>query len=328
MIRFLYRDGQGVVSTHLQTDDLSEALRDPAGLLWIDMANVPKEIVESIFVENFGFHPLAIDDALDESHVPKIDDWQQYLYIVLRAVSHDSDAPGQFEIPEQDIFLGPNYIVTYSQQPIAALDRVWNVCQKDQRWLKRGSGHLLYRLADEFVSESVTSVEELENELELIEVQIFSGVKPAMSERLFTLKRSILQLRRIVIPQRDVLAKLARNEYAVIDSSDRVFFRDVYDHLRQLDNLLEDLVILVGGARESYLSVVNNRMNEVMKTLTVITAFFLPLAFITGFFGMNFFQAVSSFDAWTSTLAFMVVLAGMALIPILMFLWMRRRAWI
>lgn len=328
MIRILFHDGRGGVNAHLQTDNLTDALKDPAGLLWIDLTNVSLETVEPILARTFGFHPLAIDDALRESHVPKIDDWQQYLYIVLRAVSHINGDRGQFEIPEQDIFLGPNYLVTYSQEPIAALNRVWSICQKDQRWMKRGPGHLLYRLADELASEAITVVEDMENELEIIEGQIFTEAKPAMLERLLKLKRDILQLRRIIVPQRDVLNKLARNEYQIIDTSDQIFFRDVYDHLLQLDDLLNDLVILVGGARDSYLSLVNNRMNDVVKTLTVITAFFMPLAFITGFFGMNFFQAVSPFRAWTSGVAFIIVLAAMALIPLVMFLWMRNRSWI
>ena len=328
MIRILHWDGQGEVNTNLQMENLAEALKDPAGLLWLDMSTVSVETAEHILVNTFRFHPLAIDDALHESHVPKINDWQQYLYIVLRAASHNSDNSGQYRIPEQDIFLGPNYIVTYSQEPIAAVDRVWRTSQKDQRWESHGSGYLLYRLVDEFASEAIVVVEEMENELELLEDQIFSEANPVTLERLFTLKRSILQLRRIMTPQREVVSKLARNEYAVIEASDRIFFRDVYDHLLRLDTLLDDLVILVGGARDSYLSVVNNRMNEVMKTLTVITAFFMPLAFITGFFGMNFFQTISPLEAWTSRLAFTVVLAAMALIPLAMFLWMRRRAWI
>ncbi|MFN2188574.1 MAG: magnesium/cobalt transporter CorA [Candidatus Promineifilaceae bacterium] len=328
MIRILYRDAQGEVNSNLQIDNLIEALKDTEGLLWLDITNEPDESVEPILADAFGFHPLAIDDALHESHVPKLDDWQQYLYIVLRAVCCEGDESEQFEILEQDIFLGPNYIVTYSQQPIAALERVWNLSQKDQRWLKRRADHLLYRLADEFVSDSVSFVEEIEVELDQIEVQIFSEISPAISERLSSLKRRILSLRRTVIPQRDVMAKLARTEYEVVDPSDLIFFRDVYDHLLRLDNLLNDLVILVGSARDSYLSIVNNRMNEIMKTLTVITAFFMPLAFITGFFGMNFFHSVSPFGVWTSSLAFVIVMAAMVLIPIIMFLWMRRRAYI
>jgi magnesium transporter len=288
----------------------------------------PIETVEPILTRTFGFHPLAIDDALHESHVPKVDDWQEYLYIVLRAVNHTDAVTNHLQVPELDVFLGSNFVVTYYQEQIDAVDRVWDVCQKDQRWIDRGAGHLLYRLVDELVSEAVTAVEGMQDELEEIEDQLFAKAEPDTLERLFAQKRSILQLRRIIVPQRDVLNKLARNEYLTVKDVDRIFFRDVYDHLLQLDDLLDDMLILVGGALDAYLSVVNNRMNDIMKTLTVITALFMPLAFLTGFFGMNFFQAVAPLEAWTGELAFVVVLAIMLLIPLAMFWWMRHRSWV
>jgi magnesium transporter len=328
MIRILYRDEQGEVNTHLPVEDLAGALKDPRGLIWIDMAIDPIEVVEPILTDTFNFHPLAIDDALHESHVPKVDDWQEYLYIVLRAVNHTNAGAKQLQVPELDVFLGSNFVVTYYQDPIDAVDRVWEVCQKDQRWIDRGAGHLLYRLVDELVSEAVTAVEEMQDELEEIEDQLFAKAEPDTLERLFAQKRNILQLRRIVVPQRDVLNKLSRNEYLTVKDEDRIFFRDVYDHLLQLDEMLDDMLILVGGALDAYLSVVNNRMNDIMKTLTVITALFMPLAFITGFFGMNFFQAVAPPKTWTGELAFVVVLVIMFLVPIAMFWWMRHRSWV
>jgi magnesium transporter len=134
-------------------------------------------------------------------------------------------------------------------------------------------------------------------------------------------------LRRIVAPQREVLNKLARGEYDVIDEERRVFFRDVYDHLVRMHDIIEGLRDLVSSALDTYLSVVNNRMNDVMKALTVITTLFMPLSFLSGFFGMNFFQPVVSLNAWTGSLAFGLTLGAMALLPAGMYLWMRRRAW-
>jgi magnesium transporter len=130
-----------------------------------------------------------------------------------------------------------------------------------------------------------------------------------------------------VAPQREVLNKLARGDYALIDARDRMFFRDVYDHLVRLYDISESLRDLVGGALDTYLSVVNNRMNDVMKTLTVITTLFMPMSFLVGFFGMNFFQATVPFEAWTGRVAFGFVIATMIVVPLGMFLWMRRRAW-
>jgi magnesium transporter len=292
------------------------------------MANIQFETVEPILTSTFGFHPLAIEDAFHESHIPKVDDWQEYLFIVFRAVKFPNVELDLLQVPELDVFLGPNFVVSYHHEPLTAVDKVWGICLKDQRWTKRGAEHLLYLLADELVSEAVTVVDRMYEELEQIEDQLFSEARPVTLERLFKLNRITLQLRRILVPQRDVLNRLARNDYPTIKAEDRVFFRDIYDHTLQLNHLLDDILILVGRARDTYLSIINNRMNDIMKTLTVITALFMPLAFITGFFGMNFFQAVTPLETWTSEISFMLVLAIMLLVPLSMFLWMRHRFWI
>ena len=134
-------------------------------------------------------------------------------------------------------------------------------------------------------------------------------------------------LRRIIAPQREVLNKMARGGYATIPPEQSIFFRDVYDHLVRLYDIIDSLRDLVSGALDSYLSVVSNRMNEVMKTLTVITTLFMPISFLAGFFGMNFFQPTYPFPAWTSSPAFIIALILMAFTPVGMLLWMRRRAW-
>jgi magnesium transporter len=328
MIRILYQDENGDVLTDLTVHALAKTFEKKAGVLWVDFAEEHTEVVEPILNDSFNFHPLTIDDALRESHTPKLEDWQDYLYLVLRAASQMPGDSEQREAPELDVFLGLNFVVTYHNYPIDAVDQVWELCQKDPRWLSKGTGRLLYRLSDQLVSEAVTAVEQMYVDLDHLEDEIFAAAEPETLEQLFTLKRNVLQLRRIVGPSWDVLNKLSRNDYPVVDEADRIFFRDVYDHFRQLDNLLNDILILVGSALDTYLSVVNNRMNDIMKTLTVITALFMPLAFITGFFGMNFFQSAVPLRAWTGSLAFIIILFAMAITPLIMLWWMRRRAWI
>jgi magnesium transporter len=182
-------------------------------------------------------------------------------------------------------------------------------------------------LADELVASYMPVVEEIDEAIESIEDLIFDEPRPALLERLFAVKRGLLDLRRIVTPQREVINKLARDQYEVISAEDRIFFRDVYDHLVRLHGINESLRDLVGDALEAYLSIVNNRMNEVMKTLTIITTMFMPISFLVGFFGMNFFQSVTPLEAWTSQPAFLVTLAGIILIPAALYLWIRQRAW-
>ena len=328
MIRALYRMGDGAIRADLSPAEFSAALHDKDGLLWVDFAAEPPDVCEPILRETFGFHPLAVDDALEESHVPKVDDWGAYLYLVLHAVVFDPQGDEMVNTLELDLFVGHNYLVTHQTQPIPSVDRVWTTCQRDERHLQKGPEHLLYRLADELATGYMPVVEEIDAAIDRIEDQIFDDPAPSVLERTFKLKRALLHLRRIIAPQREVLNKLARGDYAVIAARDRIFFRDVYDHFVRLHDIVESLRDLVSGALDTYVSVVSNRMNEVMKTLTIITTLFMPLSFVVGFFGMNFFQAVVPLDAWTGKMAFALTLAGMGGIPVGMYLWMRRRAWL
>ncbi len=327
MIQSLYRTHDGQTRVDLGPEVLATALQDTQGLLWVDLFDEPAENCMPLLRETFGFHPLAVDDALEEAHIPKMDDWGQYIYLVLHAVAFDEQDDEPIQTLELDIFLGKNYLVTYRTQALGAVDRLWKACQRDKRHLQRGTGRLLYRLADEVISDYMPTVEQIDEAIDQIEDQIFDNPTPSILEQIFTLKRSLLRLRRIIAPQREVLNKLARGDPALIEVEDRVFFRDVYDHLVRLYDITEGLRDLVGGALETYLSVVNNRMNEVMKILTIITTLFMPLSFLVGFFGMNFFQPVVPLDAWTGRLAFALTLAAMLILPVGMYLWMRRRAW-
>jgi len=327
MIRSLYFTTDGQIHADLSQDELAMALQDPQGLLWMDFEATPAEMDEKVLIDVFGFHPLAVDDALQETHVPKVDDWGKYLYIVLSAVAVEKNGDSLLNVLELDVFLGQNYMVTHHDQPIAAQQRVWDACQRDDRHLRRGVDHLLYRLVDEVVAQYMPVVEEIDDEIDRIEDEIFNNPGPDVLSRIFSLKRAVLQMRRVLGPQREVLNRLARDDYEVIDARARVYFRDVYDHLVRLHDLTESLRDLIGGALDTYLSVINNRMNDIMKTLTVITTLFMPITFLSGFFGMNFFQPSYPLDIWTGLPAFLITLGIFILTPLFMFLWIRRRGW-
>jgi magnesium transporter len=328
MIRSLFYSPGKPMRTDIPPSEFTRLLRDRKGLLWADFFNEPPESAEPILL-NFGFHPLAIDDALQETHTPKIDDWGDYIYLVLNMMNYKR-VDGIFEssIDELDIFLGRNYVITHHDQPMPAIEDAWSACQRDQRHVQDGPDHLLYRIIDSLVMGYMPLVEEIDRQIDEIEDQVFDRPHRSTLEQIFALKRILLSMRRILLPQREVLNKLARDDYRVIDPKDRVFFRDIYDHLVRLHDLNENLRDLVGGAMDTYLSVINNRMNEVMKTLTVITTLFMPITFVTGFFGMNFFEPIAHLTGWTSQQVFGVVLGIMLATPVLMFLWMRRRTWL
>ena len=328
MIRTLFYSSGKPIRTEVSPTDFPKLLEEPKGLLWVDFIDEPPETAEPI-LRGFGFHPLAIDDALQETHTPKIDDWGEYIYIVLNLMNYRKEN-GVFEseIDELDIFLGPNYVITHHDQPMAAIEETWAACQRDERHVHDGPDHLLYRIIDSLVMGYMPLVEEIDRQIDEIEDQVFDRPHRSTLEQIFALKRLLLSMRRILLPQREVLNKLARDDYRVIDPKDRVFFRDIYDHLVRLHDLNENLRDLVGGALDTYLSVINNRMNEVMKILAVITTLFMPITFVTGFFGMNFFEPVAHLTGWTSRQVFEVTLGIVLAVPAIMYLWMRRRTWL
>jgi len=326
MIRSLLISPDHQVSYDLPSASWVDAIRQPEGLLWVDFQATDPQEDEILMREIFHFHPLAIDDALQETHLPKLDDWDDYLYIVLQNVVFNPDGE-HLETLELDIFLGMNFLVTHHDYAIAPLDHVWDICAKDERIPRRGVDYLLYRLMDEVIASYMPVVESLDLEIDRIEDQLFNSPTQQALEELFTLKRFVLHLRRMVGPQREVLNKLARDEYRVIDAQSRVYFRDIYDHLVRLYDICETLRDLVSGALDTYLSVVNNRMNDIVKTLTIITTIFMPLTFITGFFGMNFFQPEPGSLPWTGRLFFLISMGLMVVLPVAMIFWLRRRGW-
>lgn len=329
MIHSIFFKSGKPLQTDLKPDALLKAFHTRRGMLWVDFVGEPPEVCQPI-LESFGFHALAIDDALQETHSPKIDDWGNYIYLVLNYMHLNGVDESQWdtEIDELDIFLGPNYVVTHHDNPMNTIDAVLDSCKRDTRALNEGADHLLYKIIDNVVTDYMPIVERIDDEIDEIEDQVFDRPTPGTLERLFALKRVLLAMRRILLPQREVLNKLARDDYAVIDRKDRIFFRDIYDHLVRLHDLNETMRDLVGGALDTYLSVINNRMNEVMKTLTIITTLFMPLTFVTGYFGMNFFEPQGMMEAWTSPLAFYTMLIITFTLPIGMYLWMRRRTWV
>ena len=328
MIRSIYYLPGQPIQKDLPPERFPELIQNQQGILWVDFLSEPPEICLPI-LEDFGFHPLAIDDALQETHVPRLDDWGDYLYIVLNYLNMEPNGDTwEPKVDELDVFLGKNYIVTHHDYRISAVDETWVACDRDERNLQQGADHLLYRITDNLVAGYMPAVEKIDEAIDQLEDQIFDRPSPRTLEKLFALKRILLAMRRILIPQREVLNKLARDDYTVIDPRDRIFFRDIYDHLVRLHDLNESLRDLVSGAVDTYLSVLNNRMNEIMKTLTIITVLFMPLTFLTGYFGMNFFEPLGNLRAWTTNPVFYLTLAIIFVMPLSMYFWMRRRTWL
>ena len=327
MLRVLYLAPDGHIVSDLGSDQYETALQETNNMLWVDFVGEPEKTCERIMLDIFKFHPLAVEEALQEIHIPKVDEWDSYIYVALHSIALDKWEEGYIRSLELDMFVGRNYLVTYHKERVPEIDKIWGASQIDERHLKKGSSNLLYRLADELVAGYMQVTDKVEDDLEEIEDQIFDNPSQQILAQLFTLKRILLHLRRIITPQRDAINNLSRNEYSVIDPQYRIFYRSVYDHLVRLTDIGESMRDLVSSALSSYLSVINNRLNDVMKTLTIITTLFMPISFLTGFFGMNFFQPVFNSRVWTGAIAFLIVLSVVIALPAMMLIWIKKQRW-
>ena len=325
-MRSIYFPSIGASHLDLSLAEITEILSKKDGFLWLDLDGDKIETCEPILIDIFKFHPLAVEDALQEIHVPKVDDWVDYLYLVLH--TGDNWEGDHLETDELDLFVGRNYLVSYHVQSISAIDKVWQMFKRGERLGASGVARVLYELLDEIAMDYMRLIDRMDEKVEEIEDSVIHEPDKKLLEKLILIKRSLLSLRRVVSPQREVLNKLSRGDFKVIQEDMRIYYRDIYDHYVWIQDILENLRDLVSGVLDMYLSVVNNRMNDVMKILTIITTLFMPLSFMTGFFGMNFFQPVDAMGYWTSSPSLMVVLIIMVMMPLLMLWIMHKNKWL
>lgn len=333
MIRTLYRAPDKSIEIDLPSDRIKSALQHEGGILWCDITCPPhhSEAAAALLADTFAFHPLAIEDALQQIHVPRIDDWDTYLYIVVHALILTD---GELENKELDIFLGPNYLVTIHEQPLKQIDNLWNqCCQGKERNLSHGPARLLYQLAEDIVSDYMSIVDELDEQLDDVEDQIFQVRNFRMTNQslgqIFRIRRTVLKVRRNLGYLREVVSRLARDGHQVVPRQDFIYFRDIYDHLVRMYDIVDGLRDMAIGALDSYMSVTSNRINETMRALTVVTVLFMPLSFLTGFMGMNFFaDAYNIENPFPPVSLFGVCLGVMVFTPLVMLVWMIRRGWL
>ena len=331
VIRIVHRHGEGAIDLDYSLDRIDAALEDPAATLWIDIEDkgaVDSAGVEKLLRETFHFHPLAIEDALCESHVPRVDDWGPYLYLVFSTIDFDP-VTDDARLHELDVFLGRNYLITYHVEPLPILDQHRKNIERDpNNRLKNGADHLLYHLLDLAVAQFMPALEHLDEAIDAAQAEVFDDPTPHTLQDIFRVKRVAVRVHRMLSPMREVLNRLARDPYDQIAEPHRVYFRDVYDHLVRLHDVSESLRDLISGALDTYLSVVSNRTNEIMKTLTLVSVMFLPMSFLAGFFGMNFFGETLAFTSGLpKQLLFWGSLGFMTMMPFLIWGFGKRRGW-
>lgn len=287
--------------------------------LWIDIYNAPEEESQRILSDCFNFHPLAIEDAVkhlveDSVHHPKIDDFESYLFIVFNGLMQENNT-FKYKIFSLSCFLGHNFLITIHNEDsentiFKQLNSIVN-----ERSFKKGTDYILNLILDDIVDRYYPILDSFESEIDKVERELFEGTpENSTLQRILNLKKELIKLRRISSYQKEVLFKMTRGDSELISPEESVYYRNVYDHLVRVSDTTESYRDYVAGMLDSYLSIVNNKMNEVMKFLTLIATIMLPLTLITGIFGMNFGELPLldySFGFWISMIIMLIVALGM-----------------
>jgi magnesium transporter len=297
-------------------------LRPSGGIVrWVDLSAQDDASLE-LLRSRFGLHPLAIEDCAHQDQRPKFEEYGDHIFIVTQGFACNGDKVHHLEMHELHAFVGPNFLVTVHLGNIAALDQLWKRVASDSKLLERGADFIYYLLADGMVDDNFPILDLIADELEAIEDEVLRHPRQAVLGRIFELKRHLVAMRKVISPQRDVLGMLSKRGDERISEKTALYLRDVYDHLVRINESIEANRDLLGNALDAYLSSVSQRTNEIMKSLAILSAIFLPLTFVTGFFGQNFEHLPFKSDA-----LMYIMIATMIGLPVGMLMWMKSRDW-
>ncbi len=319
-MRIVVRYGDGRIETGADLRSLPEVLRDPRSTLWVDAEAESAEVLEALGAQ-FELHPVTREDFVHKDQRPKIEEFDRYIFLVihaLRAIRGD-----ELETDELHVALKQNGILSVHDGPLDAVKRVFDRSASDPRALQNGTSFLLYLLSDAVVDGYFPVLDALGDEIDALEDAVVRAPSQARMRRIFEVKRIVVQLRKIVSPQREVYNALSRRDYPFIDARTAVYFRDVHDHLVLAFEVIDSYRDLVANSLDAYLASISNRLGQVMKQLTVIATIFMPLSFLTGFFGMNF-AGIPYDRPWLLG----IVVAIMMFLPVAMLLLFARRGWL
>jgi len=256
-------------------------------------------------------------------HPPKIDDFDDYLFIIVHGINYhiESDV---VETTELALFLGKNYVVTSHNVPMRSVSSMLDRIRKDGRLMRKGADFLAHDIIDALVDNIMPTINGMDEKNDQLEDEALHEPKRETLMSIMQLKRSILALTRVILPQREIVNRLSRGEYALISERAQIYYRNIYDHLVRIEMLTLGLRDMTESVLNTYLSSVSNRMNEVMKVLTLIATIFIPLTFVAGIYGMNFANMPEL--GWRY--GYFGILIVMAVIGISLAVYFKRRRWL
>lgn len=318
-----YNESQLEELRDVSVDRCGEQAKSP-GVRWINVNGIHNVgLIESLG-KCLDLHPLTLEDIVNTAHRPKTEEFPKYIYIVLKMISYD-EATNKAEIEHVSLILGENYVVSFQEKDGDVFDTVRERLRTAKgRIRSMKADYLAYALMDAVVDNYFLAVERIGDRIEDMDDRILADPEPDDMQQLHQLKRDILGLRKAVWPLREEIGALDKSESALIRPETKVFLRDLYDHTIQIIDIVETFRDILGSVHDTFLSSMSNRMNEVMKVLTIIATIFIPLTFIAGVYGMNFEYMPELKWPW----GYFFILGVMLVISIGMIGYFRKKKWL
>jgi magnesium transporter len=318
---FIFSEGR-LVGRDLDLDALRLVQADKGLMVWVDLADPTKEEIVQVLEEIFKFHPLAIEDCLTPGSLPKIEDYDDYLFVVAHGV--DFSNTEEFSTTELDLFIGKEFLVTFHRKPLRSVQVVSDRCVKATGVVARGPDRLAHMVLDVLSDNYKPVTDRLRSELESLEQQVLGSEKAVLNGRFMELRSQISHLRKIIRPQRDVAGRLARGDSKMIRSLMLPYFRDLRDNLIRIDETAAGFADQMLISFDLHLSRSSFEANDGIKALTAITAISLPATVIGSWYGMNF----AHMPELESPVGYYTAAVVTLVLTVLTWIWCKRRGWI
>ena len=284
MIRSYLSNPDGTIDCGLSREQILKALVDEKRLLWVDIEG-PEDTEVELLLEVFDLHPLTVEDCIMPNVRPKLEEFERYLFIVLQGLSR---VEGKLQAVELDVCLGKNFLITIRSGRIKSVEEDCARVEKKSPIFQRGSDFLFYAITDSLIDSYFPILDEVEARVDELETKLLTDTTEHTLRELFYVYNELMVLRRTLAPHREILSRLNRGDLPLISAANALYFRDIYDHLLRMSDLVDACREVTTMSLEAYATVVSNRLNEIMKTMTAFATLSLPLVIVTGVYGMNF----------------------------------------
>lgn len=315
--------------THFQEKKISNIeecfpFKETSMVTWININGLKEiDVVENLG-KYFDIHHLVLEDILNVNQRPKMEDFDKYVFIVLKMLTYDEKTE-QIESEQVSIILGRNFVITFQEKEGDVFDTIREHIKNSKGRIRNmGADYLAYALIDTIVDHYFAALEKIGDKMEYIEEELVTNPSVETLQTIHNLKREMIFLRKFIWPLREVIGKLERAESSLIQESTSIYFRDVYEHTIQVIDTVETFRDMISGMLDIYLSSVSNNMNKVMKVLTIIATIFIPLTFIVGIYGMNFKYMPELEWKWSYPLVLLLMFG----VGVLMIMYFRRKKWL